>query len=180
MHPYTLTATFAIRGSQHRHSPPQTCRSRESHWQSRCQVLPQESQVDVNSLKLVDGQGTLTLNGTIAEQGDIHLDGDLSTLAVNRLSFLNPRLANATGQVSASYSVRGQTSQPTAQASVSATGILQDPASKDTDRSLRVELAPVTISPTQALANGKTTGGIQLAGSYYYRALSAKSLHGCL
>lgn len=124
---------------------------------------------DIANFRLSDGQSTLTVGGTIAEVGEMRLDGDLSELPVSRLAPLDPRLSGASGRVSASFSAAGETAAPRITASLDASGLLQDPSQNDEDRSLRLELAPITISQTQTQPNGPAQGGIQLSGTYFYR-----------
>jgi hypothetical protein len=129
---------------------------------------------NVESFRLSDGHSTLAFSGKVAEQGSIQLDGDLSQLELSHLGVVDSRLAGMTGNVSAAFSVEGETARPRIRASVSARGLFGDPTSKDEDRSLRVELAPVTISESETLPGGKSSGGIQIAGNYFYRGFVGK------
>ncbi len=132
-------------------------------------MLNNERAWNIKSLRLGGGPGTLTMNGKVSEGGAIHLDGDLSGLELSKLSGLDARLGDMSGEANASFTVDGQTAHPTVLASLSANGLFKDPTAKNDDRSLRVELAPVKISETKRRTDGTTTGGIEVSGSYFYR-----------
>jgi autotransporter translocation and assembly factor TamB len=133
-----------------------------------------EGMWDVHSFSLTGGPGSLTLSGTVDEQGEANVDGDLVGLDLSKLGGFDSRLVSLTGTVSSSFRISGKTETPEVLASLSARGLFADRASTNEDRSLRLELYPVKISQSTIGKDGEVEGGIVAAGDFFFTGFEGK------
>lgn len=143
------------------HGQPLGKISANANWQSGKLVIDQFGMEG----PLLEG----TISGTIAQDGDISLNGELSKVDLSALGGLSPALSNLSGRLNSSFEVSGKTASPRIEASLGLTGLFADAKSGNEDRSLRAQFAPVIIEETQHKPGEKPSGGISVSGEYFYR-----------
>jgi hypothetical protein len=123
--------------------------------------------------------GGFHADGTIDEQGEINLNGDLTNLNLFELGRAVPGAGTAGGKIDFSFALRGQTKSPLLRASLNFAGLFAPPEPKEVPLSAQV----ADGSPTQKekglygsipLITVSEKDGIEILGQYAYRGFSGE------
>ncbi|HRK21774.1 MAG TPA: hypothetical protein PLX06_08200, partial [Fimbriimonadaceae bacterium] len=116
----------------------------------------------LQKLRWTGGPGILDLKGTLEEEGNINLDGNLNNFDTTWLAQFVPSLARLSGDASLFFSVTGDTVSPKIEASLSGSFFEVGAGTQDPDKRLNLEIYPILVEE----------GAISLEGRFQYRGFS--------